>query len=64
MLQNFFCKLLAEMDLESSMFFIERFNDRMSKLKAPTPESQPTQEMKLAEAKLLNETINKKINEP
>jgi len=51
------------MDLESSMLFMELFNEKMSKLKAPSPEAQPTQEMKLAEAKLLNETINKKINE-
>lgn len=56
-------EILAEMDLESSMLFVERFNEKMSKLKAPSPDAQPTQEMKLAEARLLNETINKKINE-
>jgi hypothetical protein len=56
-------EVLSQMDLESSMLFMELFNEKMSKLKAPSPEAQPTQEMKLAEAKLLNETINKKINE-
>jgi hypothetical protein len=55
-------EVLSQMDLESSQYFIEVFNDRMSKLKPPTPEAVPTQEMKLAEVKLLNETINKKIN--
>ena len=45
-------EILAEMDLESSMLFVERFNEKMSKLKAPSPDAQPTQEMKLAEARL------------
>jgi len=56
-------EVLSQMDLETSMYFLEVFNDKMSKLKAPTPELGPSQEMKLAEAKLLNETINKKVNE-
>lgn len=55
-------EVLSQMDLETSMYFMEVFNDKMSKLKAPTSETGPSQEMKLAEAKLLNETINKKIN--
>jgi hypothetical protein len=56
-------EVLSQMDLETSMYFLEVFNEKMSKLKPPTPETAPSQEMKLAEAKLLNETINKKINE-
>jgi len=56
-------EVLSQMDLETSMYFLEVFNEKMSKLKQPTPETGPSQEMKLAEAKLLNETINKKINE-
>jgi hypothetical protein len=56
-------EVLSQMDLESSQYFLEVFNDKMSKLKPPVPEDQSNQEMKLAEAKLLNETINKKINE-
>jgi len=55
-------EVLSQMDLETSMYFMEVFNEKMSKLKPPTPETPPSQEMKLAEAKLLNETINKKIN--
>jgi len=42
---------------------MEVFNEKMTKLKLPDPAAAPTTEMKLAEAKLLNETINKKINE-
>lgn len=56
-------EVLAQMDLESSQYFLEVFNDKMSKLKQPTPELGPSQDVKLAEAKLLNETINKKIND-
>lgn len=57
-------EVLSQMDLESSQYFLEVFNDKMSKLKAPVPEIGPSQDVKMAEAKLLNETINKKINEP
>ena len=34
----------------------------MSKLKAPNPEAAPNIDMQLADAKLLSETINKKVN--
>lgn len=56
-------EVLSEMDLESSMLFMERFQDKMAKLKPMTPESIPNTDIRLAEAKLLNETINKKLNE-
>lgn len=56
-------EVLSQMDLETSMYFMEVFNNKMSKLKAPSPDAQPTQEMRMAEAKFLNETINKKIND-
>lgn len=56
-------KVLSQMDLESSLYFMEIFHEEMSKLKAPEKDAQLTPEMKLVEAKLLNETINKKINE-
>jgi hypothetical protein len=55
-------EVLSQLDLESSMLFMELFNEKMSKLKPPTPEVIPNTDMKLAEAKLLNETINKKLN--
>ncbi len=57
-------EVLSQMDLETSLYFMEVFNEKMSKLKMPDGgSSAPTTEMKLAEAKLLNETINKKVNE-
>jgi hypothetical protein len=55
-------EVLSQMDLESSMLFMELFNEKMSKLKPPTPETIANTDIKLAEAKLLNETINKKLN--
>lgn len=56
-------EVLSQMDLDTSMYFIEVFNDKMSKLKQPTAEVGVSQEMKMAEAKLLNETINQKLNQ-
>jgi hypothetical protein len=56
-------EVLAQMDLETSLYFIEVFNTKMATLKMPEANAPPTTEMKLAEAKLLNETINQKINE-
>jgi len=60
---NVIKEVLAQMDLETSLYFMEVFNEQMGKLKMPEANAPPTTEMKLAEAKLLNETINKKINE-
>lgn len=56
-------EVLSQMDLETSLYFMEVFNEKMAKLKAPDKETGTNSEMRLAEAKLLNETINKKINE-
>lgn len=56
-------KVLSQMDFETSLYFMEVFHEEMSKLKAPDKDAPPNTEMRLAEAKLLNETINKKINE-
>jgi hypothetical protein len=55
-------KLLSNMDLESSLLFMELFNDEMAKLKMPEPGAAPSTEMKLAEVKVLNESINQKLN--
>jgi hypothetical protein len=62
--QNVIKEVLSQIDLESSMFFMEKLNEEMSKLKAPnmTPDVIPNTDVKLAEVKLLNETINKKLN--
>lgn len=56
-------EVLSQMDLEASLYFMEVFNEKMSKLKAPEKETGSGSDLRLAEAKLLNETINKKINE-
>jgi hypothetical protein len=54
--------VLSQLDLESSMLFMEIFQEKMAKLKMPTQEQPLNTDMKLAEAKILNETINKKLN--
>lgn len=56
-------EVLAQVDLETSMYFMEVWNEKMSKLKAPDKEAPPNIDMQLADAKLLSETINKKLNE-
>ncbi len=56
-------KVLSQMDLETSLYFMEVFNEEFSKLKLPVEKDGPNTEVRLAEAKLLSETINKKINE-
>lgn len=55
-------EVLSQMDLETSLYFMEVFNEKMSKLKQPSPETPISSDLRLAEAKVLNETINKKIN--
>lgn len=55
-------EVLAEMDLESSMMFMERFNEKLLRLKLPEKDAIPNTEVRLAEVKMLNETINKKLN--
>ena len=55
-------EVLSQMDLESSMLFMELYQEKMAKIKPATPETVPNTDMKLAEAKLLNETINKKLS--
>ena len=56
-------EILSNIDLETSLYFLEVFNTKMSKLKAPDASAPVSADMRLAEAKVLNETINKKINE-
>lgn len=62
-LQEAIREVLAEMDLESSMLFIDRIQGKLAKLRPPVPDAIPNTDVRLAEAKLLNETINKKLNE-
>lgn len=60
---NVIKEVLSQMDLESSMYFMELYREKISKLKAPEKEGAPNVDMQLADAKLLSETINKKVNE-
>lgn len=55
-------EVLSQIDVETSLYFMEVFNEKISKLKAPDKDiSNP--ELRLAEAKILNESINNKLNE-
>jgi hypothetical protein len=54
---------LSQMDLETSLYFMETFTEKIAKLRLPT-EVKLTQEQKTAEVKLLNETISQKLSEP
>jgi hypothetical protein len=56
-------RVLSQVDLETSMYFMEEFNKEITKLKAPDKDAAPNVDTQLAEVKLLNETINKKLNE-
>jgi len=51
---------LSEIDLSSSMLFMEKLSERMAKLKAPSLDPLTNTDTKLVEVKLLNETINQK----
>lgn len=55
--------ILSQMDLETSLYFMEVFSEKMNKLKPPAEKEVMNTDMKLAEVKLLNETISKKLNE-
>jgi hypothetical protein len=55
-------EVLSQMDLETSMYFLEVFNNKMSKLKAPN-KAAPDIDAQLADVQLLSETINQKVNE-
>jgi len=54
-------EILTKLDTQASLYFMDRFQSAMSKIKAPDKEIAPT-EVRLAEAKLLSETINQKLN--
>jgi len=57
-------KTLSKMDIETSLYFMEVFNEEMSRLKMPIEEKIIPTEERLADAKILHEDINKKLNEP
>ena len=57
LLQEAIRETLAEMDLESSLRFMEIFGEKMAKFKLPTEKEIQT-DQKLTEVKVLNEKIN------
>lgn len=56
-------EVLSQMDIETSLYFMEVFNEKISKLKAPSDKDFANPELRLAEAKIINESINNKLNE-
>ncbi len=55
-------EVLSQMDLETSLYFMEVYTEKMSKLKMPEKNAPAPANLRLAEAQVLNETINNKIN--
>lgn len=56
-------EIISEIDTEASLSFIDKFQKRIAQANLPLPTDMPSSETRFAEAKLLNETITKKINE-
>lgn len=57
-------EVLSQMDVETSLYFMEVFNEKMSKIKPNSDKNIiPSADMRFAEAKILSETINNKLNE-
>ncbi len=54
---------LSQMDIETSLYFIEIFNEKISKLKSINEKDYSNPDLRLAEAKIINENINNKLNE-
>lgn len=52
---------LSEMGIEYSLRFMELYNEKLTKLKQSS-ETQQSTEMRLAEAKIINETITEKLS--
>jgi hypothetical protein len=55
--------ILSNMDLDTSLYFMEVFNEKMSKLKETNAKDLLNTDAKRVEARLLKDTINPKINE-
>lgn len=53
--------ILSQIDYESSLYFMEQYNARIGALKAPEEFKPSSTEVRLAEAKLLNEKIDANI---
>lgn len=55
--------ILSKIDTETALQFMDSFNEKMSKLKNPTEAGFSPVETRFSEVKLLNESLNKKLNE-
>jgi hypothetical protein len=55
-------EVLSQLDLEASMYFMELYQEKINKLKQPNDEKYMDTDTKVAEAKLLSETITQKLN--
>lgn len=56
-------EILSKMNLEQSFIFMDAFNEKISKLKAPAEKEIIPSDIRLLEAKTLNDDIFKKLNE-
>lgn len=56
-------KTLSQMDIETSLYFMEVFNEEINKLKAPVEQKITPAEERLAEVKILNDQINQQLTE-
>lgn len=63
LIQEAIRETLAEIDIETSLKFMDLICEKMNKLKLPTAKEITPTETRLAEVKILNETINKKLND-
>ena len=61
-IQEAICETASEIDIETSMLFMDKINKKLSALNY-TPEKIQNPTERLAEVKLLNEEINTKLNE-
>src|SRR5258708_1439300 len=61
LVSNIIKEFLSKPDYNTSLLFIEMFNEEMKKLKGPDDKIILPQEVRMVEAKVLNETIRSKL---
>ena len=62
-LQEGIREVLSQVDLESSMKFMDLIREKFANLQLSDKNNVSNTDIRLAEAKLLSETINKKLND-
>lgn len=55
-------EVLAQIDYDASLLFIERFNERMKTMKSDDDNNNQSQEVRLQDAKILSETIIPRVS--